>query len=114
MTERTAFEGAAGVARCGFAWCATEHGDTVHPADEDHRSVGWGSPGRVRDGRGVGPGAETDIEIGVLRRKDDAHTWVVIDAGAGLSIALSPEAAFTLGRRLVDDPDVRAARSSGG
>lgn len=114
MTERTVFERAAEVARCGFAWCVTEHGDTVHPADEDHRSVGRGWPGRVRGGRGVGPGVETDIELGVLRREGDSHTWVVIDAGAGLSIALSPEAAFALGRRLVDDPDVRAARSSGG
>ncbi|MDQ1123246.1 hypothetical protein QE412_001819 [Microbacterium trichothecenolyticum] len=101
-----------GGTRCTFEWCTTAHGATVDPADEDHRSEGFGWVGRVRDGRSSGPGFETDIEVGVLRRFDDSAVWIVIETGAGISLALSPRAARTLGHRLLDDPDVRSACES--
>lgn len=112
MTGRTAFEGSGEGATCAFAWCTTDHGAVVHPEDGDHRSAGWGWTGLVRDGAGGGPGTETDVEVGLLRRRDDTRTWIVIDTGTGVSLALSPEAAHILGRRLVEDPDLRAVYGS--
>lgn len=111
MERRTGADAVEAGARCAFAWCSTAHGATVDPSDEDHRSAGFGWVGRVRDARASGPGVETDIELGVVRRTDDTAPWIVIETGAGLSLALSPRAARTLGHRLLDDPDVQRASS---
>ncbi|KQT74043.1 hypothetical protein ASG45_05415 [Microbacterium sp. Leaf436] len=56
----------------------------------------------------------TVLEVGVLRRTDDAAAWIVIETGIGTSLALSPEAAQTLARRLLDDGDVRAVSAAPG
>lgn len=114
MERRVAAENVERRARCEFEWCTTDHGATAHPDDEDHRSEGWGWLGRVRDGRGSGPGVMTVLEVGVLRRTDDAASWIVIETGIGTSLALSPEAAQTLARRLLDDGDVRAVSAPPG
>jgi hypothetical protein len=92
--------------RCAYAWCVTDHGRTVHPDDEDHRSAGSGFAARVRDGSSLGCGEITDLEIGVLRRRGDAETWISIESGAGVSLALplvdARALACRLGRELAD------------
>ena len=95
--------------RCAFVWCTTDHGETVHPADETHRSAGTGFAARVRDGLHGGAGTLTEIEVGVLRRHDDAESWVALEFGAGYAIAIDVGAARRLGRLLRDSPDIAAA-----
>jgi len=89
--------------RCPYEWCVTAHGATVHPDDEDHRSAGRGFRAWVRDGSGRGTGTLSDVEVGALRRTDDDRTWVVVETGAGIALALDADAARSLGRRLTDD-----------
>lgn len=97
-----------GAMRCAFAWCTTPHGQTVHPADEDHRSAGIALPLRARDARAGGPCETTEWEVGLLRRSGDDETWMVIEAGRALSLALPVDAVRALGKVLRDDPDLRA------
>jgi len=96
--------------RCEYAWCTTEHGATVHPDDEVHRSGGVGFPARVRGGAERGPGIATDVEIGVLRRPSDTENWLVIEVAGG-GLAMTAEGARALRRALVDDPQIQAALS---
>ena len=96
--------------RCSFAWCATRHGATVHPDDEAHRSTGAGFPARVRGTGEAGPGADADVEVGILRRSDDSENWLVIEVG-GHGLALSRDGARELCRVLANDPQVRDALS---
>lgn len=98
--------------RCAFAWCVTPHGDTVHPADEDHRSEGAGFTIRTRDAGDHGAGTVHDVEIGVLRRQDDDATWIVVEAGGCSSFAVHVDDAGEIGRRLIDES--RRARSTDG
>ncbi len=99
------------VARCGFAWCTTLHGSTVHPDDETHRSAGIAFPARVRGVHEQGRGTEADVEVGVLRRTDDADDWLVIEVGGG-GLALSLSGAAELRRILTEDPGIGGALSS--
>lgn len=94
--------------RCTYAWCVTEHGATVHPDDEVHRSAGRSLTVRARRSDAEGTGQETELEIGALRRAGDAETWIVIETGIGASLALTREGARLLGRQL------RAELRSGG
>lgn len=89
--------------RCALTWCVTAHGETVHPDDDDHRSAGVGMMVRARRGDARGPGEETELEIGALRRSDDSETWIVIEAGIGVSLALTRDGARSLSRRLRDE-----------
>ncbi len=99
--------------RCAFVWCTTDHGETVHPADETHRSAGTGFAARVRDGLVGSSGVFTEIEVGVIRRPDDAESWVALEFGADYSIAIDAAGARTLGRLLLDAPDMAAAVDDG-
>ncbi|MDF2664208.1 MAG: RecA-superfamily ATPase [Microbacterium sp.] len=94
---------------CAFAWCTTDHGETVHPDDEIHRSAGTGFPARVRDGHLGSADVLRDIEVGVIRRPDDAESWVALEFGAGYAVAIDVVAARTLGRLLRDASAVAAA-----
>ncbi|MDQ1083000.1 MULTISPECIES: hypothetical protein [Microbacterium] len=85
---------------CIHGWCVTAHGHTVHPDDEDHRSAGIAATVRARPGEARGPGDETELEIGALRRVDDTETWIVIETGIGVSLALTRDGARVLQRRL--------------
>ncbi|MFJ4037409.1 hypothetical protein ACIPVB_04945 [Microbacterium sp. NPDC090007] len=98
--------------RCVYGWCVTPHGDTVHPADEDHRSDGVGLTIRVRDARACGDGDLRAVEIGVLRRRDDTATWIVVEAGGRASFALALEDAGAIGRQL--EREVERARGQAG
>lgn len=89
------------VRRCAFAWCATPHGETLHPADEDHRSEGFALTVRARDVRTHGDGDTLDVEIGVLRRQDDDSTWIVIETGERSSVAIHLDDAGAIGRRIL-------------
>ncbi|MCC4248533.1 MULTISPECIES: hypothetical protein [Microbacterium] len=94
--------------RCAFAWCTTLHGETTHPDDEDHRSAGAGFSARLRGVDESGRGAAVDVEVGILRRRDDTENWLVIEVGGG-GLALSAEGARELRRALADDPQIREA-----
>ncbi|MDQ1137897.1 hypothetical protein QE410_002696 [Microbacterium sp. SORGH_AS 1204] len=87
---------------CIHEWCVTEHGATVHPDDEDHRSVGVALTVRARRGEDRGGGEETTLEIGALRRSDDPETWIVIETGIGVSLALTRDGARDLQHRLAE------------
>ncbi|MCJ1706413.1 hypothetical protein [Microbacterium sp. VKM Ac-2923] len=100
--------------RCVFAWCVTEHGATVHPDDEDHRSVGVSVTVRARRGDAGGPGEETELELGALRRAGDSETWIVIETGIGVSLALTREGAHLLQRRLLGEIGTDGALSRDG
>ncbi len=88
--------------RCIHRWCVTEHGATVHPDDEDHRSAGVALTVRARRAEARGPGRETELELGVLRRAGESETWIVIETGIGASLALTRDSAPLLLRRLGD------------
>lgn len=96
-------------AQCAFAWCTTEHGRTVHPDDETHRSAGVGLRAHVREGLSAGAGVLTRLEVGLVRGLNDRETWVALEFGAGCAIAIDAVTARTLGRLLRDDPDIAAA-----
>lgn len=98
--------------RCDLAWCTTPHGDTVHPDDEVHRSEGVGFLARIRAVREAGPGVEAEVEVGLLRRKDDIEGWLVIEGADGTGLELSFEGARRLRRVLDGDPQIRAALAS--
>lgn len=98
--------------RCDLAWCTTPHGETVHPDDEAHRSEGVGFLARVRGVREIGPGVDVDVEVGLLRRKDDLESWLVIEGADGTGLELSLEGARRLRRVLEGDPYIRAALAS--
>jgi len=88
MNRRSRKTRGSAVRRCAFDWCVTEHGATVHPDDEDHRSAGRGAEVRVRDAGAAGEGEPDVLEAGLLRRAGDADTWVVLETGTGASISV--------------------------
>lgn len=97
---------------CSFEWCETAHDDTAHPEDEAHRSVGVGFVARVRGVHDRGPGVWRDVEVGVLRRRNDTESWLVIEAEDGTGLAINVDGARELRRALADDPQIRRAFSS--
>ncbi|MFT4135939.1 hypothetical protein [Microbacterium sp.] len=92
---------------CGHDWCATAHGTTTHPDDEDHRSHGILAPAivRARESRWL----ETEVEIGLLRRRHDAECWLVIEDGADVHLEVTLDTARALVRTVLRDPALRAA-----
>jgi len=101
-------------AACSYSWCTTDHGRTVHPDDEIHRSAGTGFVARVRDGSGSGPGVVTDVEVGIVRRGDDQESWVSMEFAGRGAVAIDLRAARVLGRLLRDDPDLAMALGDAG
>lgn len=91
---------------CVFAWCVTEHGATVHPDDEDHRSAGIGVSARVRDSVVRGVGVATEVEIGLLRRAADVETWVIVETGVGVSVSVPVHAARALVAGVWSDAEI--------
>lgn len=77
-------------------WCTTAHGSTIHPDDEDHRSAGITVPVDVR-APGSRSATHTDVEVGLLRRRGDDETWVVIEDGLDVRLELT----VTSARRIV-------------
>lgn len=98
-----------GAGSCPYAWCTTDHGATVHPDDEVHRSAGAAVEIRVRRADDHAPGAPATVEVGLLRRPDDTETWLVIDDGAAVSLAMTLEGARRLREACDRDPLLRAA-----
>lgn len=92
---------------CEFDWCATEHGAHAHPEDDDHRSPGVGSAALLRRVGGSGHGVDTELEVGVLRRRDDDQAWLVIDAGQGVGIEIAIDSARRIVHALVRDDAFR-------
>lgn len=89
--------------RCIHPWCVTDHGAAVHPDDEDHRSAGIALSVRARRAEAHGPGEETELEVGALRRAGEPETWIVVETGIGASLALTRDGARLLARRLRDE-----------
>lgn len=98
---------------CAYAWCVTEHGRTVHPHDEDHRSAGIAVAVRVRPARDRGAGRSEQWELGLLRRTTDSETWFVVEAEEGTSVALSREALGMLLEAVRADRDLSAFYGDG-
>jgi len=91
---------------CGLPWCTTPHGRTTHPDDEDHRSVGILVAATVRDERGV---VDTQLEVGLLRRRDEDTTWFVIEDGEAVHLELTLESARRVRDAVRSDETVRRA-----
>jgi hypothetical protein len=102
MNEGFSTDGVDG-GRCIHPWCVTEHGATVHRDDEDHRSAGIALTVRARRAEARGPGKETELEIGALRRAGESETWIVIETGIGASLTLTRESARLLQRQLLHE-----------
>ncbi|MFG6446593.1 hypothetical protein ACFXQA_15135 [Microbacterium sp. P07] len=101
--DENASPGGHDASRCAWVWCTTPHGETVHEADEDHRSAGC-TAFLVRRGDGAHAGIE--VEVGLLRRRTDAQTWLVVEDGRGIHVEIAVESARDLLRALSADPAV--------
>jgi hypothetical protein len=93
-----------GVGSCGFAWCTTDHGHTTHPDDEDHRDDGIPVDLEVRDNADAASATVRSAEVGLLRRRSDDQTWLVVDDGSGLDHAISLDSARRLVRAIARNP----------
>ena len=94
-------------ARCPYPWCTTPHGTTSHPDDEDHRSAGILMPAVARS---LDPTVhDTEIEVGLLHRRHDGETWVVIEDGADVHLEVTLDTARRLAQALWKDPGLSAA-----
>lgn len=93
---------------CPYGWCTTAHGRTIHPDDEDHRSEGTpiGAIVRAIDGST----RDTELEFGLLRRRNDAQTWFVLEDGAGVHLELTLDSALSLLRAVHTDATLRVLR----
>lgn len=96
MNSRMRNERTVDARECVFLWCVTEHGSTVHPDDEVHRSAGFGVTARVRHDTAHGTGVLAGVEVGLVRREDDTETWVVVETGVGVSVSVPVHAARAL------------------
>ncbi len=94
-------------------WCATPHGRTLHPDDEDHRSDGVPIRLTIPDAERSGKARTTDAEIGLLRRRGDDRTWFVVEDGDDVRFEISLDSARELLREIRSDPTLRAALESG-
>ncbi|RKT36238.1 hypothetical protein DEU34_0749 [Microbacterium sp. AG1240] len=91
---------------CPFAWCTTRHGQTTHEADEDHRSGGRSLTLTLRDGRDGAAIATADVEVGLLHRRSDSRTWLVIENGRDIRVQITAESAHDLLAAVLADPAV--------
>lgn len=92
--------------RCEFSWCTTEHGQTVHPDDEEHRSGGVALPVRVRRAGESGAGTATVVDVGLHRGLHDDQTWLSFDDGRTVRAEVSLAAAREVLRAVLADPDL--------
>jgi hypothetical protein len=93
-------------APCVFPWCTTPHGATLHAADEDHRSDGR-TVTLVRRPRGPGSAPNrSDVEVGLLRRRTDSQTWLVVEDGRDIHVEVTLDSAIDLLGALEADPAV--------
>lgn len=97
----------AGDSACALAWCTTAHGATAHSDDEDHRSDGIMLPATARARRSAT--RATEVEVGLLRRRDDDQSWLVIEDGADVHLEITLDTARALLRAIRDDAQLRAA-----
>lgn len=88
-------------------WCATDHGHIQHPDDDDHRSEGRAVVVEARTP--TGDVTATVVEIGLLRRQDDAQTWFVIEDGQHIHLELTLDSARQLLRAMREDKTLRTA-----
>lgn len=96
---------------CTRPWCATRHGETAHPDDEDHRSAGIAVAVEARPCGDTGRGQRTVVEVGMLQRRTDPSAWVVIEDGDGVHVEVTLDSARRLVRAIAADPALRAALS---
>lgn len=106
-------ERAGGVPACPYPWCTTAHGDTVHDADEDHRSAGLGMTVVARPVDGKSEVRPELVELGLLRRRDDDETWFVVESGGPVHLALRLDTARALLRAVASDPTLSRALGIG-
>ncbi len=92
---------------CAFPWCTTRHGATTHPDDEDHRSAGIAMQAVARSPDATAH--DTEIEVGLLHRRQDADTWLVIEDGADVHLEVTLDTARRLARALRSDARLSAA-----
>lgn len=92
---------------CPYDWCTTAHGRTIHPDDEDHRSAGTPVAATVRTLDGSV--RDTELEFGLLRRRDDTQTWLVLEDGADVRLELTLDSARSLLRAVRIDAALNAA-----
>jgi hypothetical protein len=95
---------------CPFPWCATPHGATLHPDDEDHRSVGLLVPVSVRE---AGRTIDTEVEVGLVRRRGDAETWLVVEDGAAVHLEISLASVARVRAAVRRDPVLHDALDAG-
>lgn len=91
---------------CGFEWCATPHGAPVHEDDEDHRSEGWSAVITVRASGPAASEDSTEVEVGLLRRRTDSQTWLLIEDGRSVHAEVSLDSARDLLRAIRSDAAV--------
>ncbi len=94
---------------CDYDWCTTQHPAGIHPSDDDHRSSGVATPTPVRRVDETGEGTDVDLEVGLIRRRTDGQTWLVLDAGNGIGIELGLDGARRVFRALLREEALRSA-----
>lgn len=93
---------------CGFSWCTTDHGATLHPDDEEHRSAGVAVPVVYRRGAMRSTERQTTVEIGLVQRASDLQVWLVLDDGADVDLQIPAELAHQVVAALRSDPHLGA------
>jgi len=91
---------------CPFDWCTTRHGQTTHEADEDHRSGGRSLTLTLRDERDGAAISTAEVEVGLLRRRSDNRTWLVIEDGRDIRVHITAESVHDLLDAVLADPAV--------
>lgn len=94
--------------RCGLAWCTTDHGATLHPDDEEHRSAGIAVPIVYRHGAARSAERSTTVEIGLVKRSSDLQVWLVFDDGAGVDVEVPVAFAQRVVTAVRSDPHLSA------
>lgn len=89
-------------------WCTTEHGCTVHPDDEDHRSDGVGVSVDVRSRRDHGATHSTHVEVGLVRRITEHRSWFVIEDGDSIHLEITIDSARRLFDAIEADPTLQS------
>ncbi|WP_375385416.1 hypothetical protein [uncultured Microbacterium sp.] len=104
MTDESTPDEHAAPTLCGFAWCTTEHGRTVHPDDEDHFSDGIPVELELRRMGDPATTFTTTVEVGFTRRVHDTQTWLSIDDGRRVRVDVGLYSARAVLRAVLADP----------